>query len=400
METLRHSKEPVVWQYMDALSVWGKEFLSALGRTAPAIGWIPELKYTGAFQRWQREVVLNDPPLRAHVFPVQRGYRRGPIGRLAGTFARQQQLLTTASRGYETAVLVVTSPYYAPLANRWNGPVVYYVTDLLVHYGGFNQSQILRLDRELSTRATMVCPNSERIASYFQNEAFCPANRIAIIPNATRRQNLLPEVPNDPGPLPDDIVDVRRPVAGVIGNLAANLDWPLLGKVVEATPFLRWVFVGPATDDAGGRESNEARARLMQMGGRVRFTGAKPYGALCCYARAFDVAVMPYRKSEPTYSGSSTRFYEHLAACRPILATRGFAELLEKEPLLRLAADAEEMTAHLEELQRAGFQDGYERLRWRTSLGETWEARASAVREGLERCCAQPAGIIYSGVSR
>ena len=35
---------------------------------------------------------------------------------------------------------------------------------------------------------------------------------------------------------------------------------------------------------------------------------------LAAYARAFDVAVLPYRRVEPTYSGSSTRFYEHLAA--------------------------------------------------------------------------------------
>jgi glycosyltransferase involved in cell wall biosynthesis len=93
--------------------------------------------------------------------------------------------------------------------------------------------------------------------------------------------------------------------------------------------------------------------------------------------------VLPYRKIEPTYSGSSTRFYEHLAACRPILATRGFEELLHKEPLLRLADSDDQMTAALEELREMNFRDGYEELRRRASQNETWESRAQQMRNSL-----------------
>src|ERR1035438_206201 len=80
----------------------------------------------------------------------------------------------------------------------------------------------------------------------------------------------------------------------------------------------------------------------MSRGGRVVFTGGKRYGDLQAYARSLDVAFLPYqRRKEPTYSGSSTRFYEHLAACRPMISTRGFEELLHKEPLLRLVDRAD-----------------------------------------------------------
>ena len=73
-------------------------------------------------------------------------------------------------------------------------------------------------------------------------------------------------------PLPPVLEGLSRPVAGIIGNLAANLDWE------------------------------------------------------------FDVAILPYRFGEPNYSGSATRFYEHLAACRPMLATPNVAELQTKQP--------------------------------------------------------------------
>ena len=100
----------------------------------------------------------------------------------------------------------------------------------------------------------------------------------------------------------------------------------------------------------------QAREQLLHAGGRVRFTGSKPYRALQAYARSLDVAVLPYRRREPTYSGSSTRFYEHLAACRPMLATRGSEELLQKEPLLKLFNNSQELVSELKQLAAQGFR--------------------------------------------
>ncbi|MBE7159204.1 MAG: hypothetical protein INR62_12365, partial [Rhodospirillales bacterium] len=101
------------------------------------------------------------------------------------------------------------------------------------------------------------------------------------------------------------------------------------------------------------------------------------------YARAFDVALLPYRRVEPTFSGSSTRFYEHLAAGQPIVATRGFEELLHKEPLLRLVDGADEAAAWLTELRARGFDDGLRELRWRASREATWQQRARLMQEAL-----------------
>lgn len=119
------------------------------------------------------------------------------------------------------------------------------------------------------------------------------------------------------------------------------------------------------------------------MRGRARFVGSKPYGELQRYARCFDVAVLPYRKKEPTYSGSSTRFYEHLTACRPMVATRGFAELMEKVPLVTLVNTGAEMALALKELGAKGFRDGLETARWEASRSGTWEERARTLRRAL-----------------
>jgi glycosyltransferase involved in cell wall biosynthesis len=165
-------------------------------------------------------------------------------------------------------------------------------------------------------------------------------------------------------------------VAGVIGNLAENTDWELTEQAVLATPWLSWLFVGPYSAPIKDAKQAAARLRLLGVGGRVRFVGPKDYGDLKNYARALDVAILPYRKREPTYSGSSTRFYEHLAACRPMVASDGFEELLHKVPLVQIARSPQEMAAALKHLRGVGFCDGLEERRWSQSRKETWTDRA------------------------
>src|SRR5262249_44423857 len=156
-----------------------------------------------------------------------------------------------------------------------------------------------------------------------------------------------------------------------------------LKEGIAHLPGYSWAFVGPTDMPVVDADHRAARTELMRQGGRVRFVGFKPYQELAAYARCFDVAILPYRQREPTYSGSSTRFYEHLAACRPMAATRGFAELLEKQPLVHLVDSANELVDWIKPLEKANFSDGLERQRWEASKQETWEARARAMRGQL-----------------
>jgi hypothetical protein len=82
------------------------------------------------------------------------------------------------------------------------------------------------------------------------------------------------------------------------------------------------------------------------------------------------VALMPYKEHEPTFSGSATRLYEHLAATRPILSSPGFHELLSKEPLLKMVETAHEFAAAVESLRKTAFRDGYEELRGKDEPSE------------------------------
>ena len=366
------------WHILDVGSTWMQEFASAMAHRVPTIAWAPRMLKLGMLQNWQRPEHVLNPQLNIERFPLQRGYARAPINWLVPFERRLLARLKAASRDPSSSPLICSTPYYAPVAERWPGPVIYYATDLTMAYPSADPRQVVRLDQRLCKVATAVCPNSQRIASYFVQQAGCDPGKITVVPNATRASNVASAPLLAPGPLPNDLKHLKRPIAGVIGNLSANMDWLLLADTIRRTPQVTWVFVGPTTMPIEDRQQSAARDLVKP---RAVFVGLKTYDQLQDYARCFDVAVLPYRKHEPTYSGSSTRFYEHQAACRPIIATRGFAELLEKPPLLTLVDTSIQLCDAISNLAAVAFNDGFETARWQASRTGTWEERARAIVE-------------------
>ena len=361
---------------MDVGSIWMKEFAYALNKIVPTRCWEPKFSALGALQTDVAIEHIEDPQLEILRFPLQRGYARDTISLLLPYERRLFSLMQRYDSVSIDSPLICTTPYYAPLAEKWPGPVIYYATDLTVAYAGVNPKQVQALDKRLCLRADAVCPNSRRIADYFSRDAACDHSKITVVPNATREMNIAEQPLLEPTPLPADAAHLKRPIAGVIGNLSGNMDWLFIADSIRLTPEIRWLFVGPTTMAIPDPNQSAARDWVQQ---NALFVGSKPYAELQAYARSFDVAVLPYMRKEPTFSGSSTRFYEHLAACRPMIATRGFAELLEKLPLLTLTDTAAELRGAMSLLASVNFRDGLETDRWTASKSGTWEERARAI---------------------
>lgn len=373
------------WNILDTGSIWLKEFASELGTLVPTLNWCPSIRNFGALQNWEKIEQVPDPRLTMLRFPLQRGYARFPITQLTSPAKSIMSHLLRRSKTPEKDTIILTSPYYAPVAELWPGRIIYYLTDLTKKYDGVNVRQVISLDRRMCRVAHVVCPNSRWIGKYLCAEAGCAPEKITVVPNATREQNVLDQPQIRPLPAPADIADLPRPLVGVIGNFAGNMDWTLLTEAVDAAQDVSWVFVGPTDMKMPSRKDGEARTALMQRGGRVRFLGSRSYGQLRDYARAFDAALIPYAKVEPTICGSATRFYEHLASCRPILASRAHDEMLTKEPLLKLVDTGRDVALELERLRGRGFRDGFEEQRWEASREGTWRVRARTVLSAAAR---------------
>ena len=361
-----------------------QEFASALSEYVPVLGWRPEPSLLSGWFNLpgKQSVERRSPTFQIHGFGRMPGYARPVLSALARVGPSVCRRLQSQVREPGQDVLVCTTPFLAPVAECWQGPVVYWLSDRIADYTSASSINVRALDKRMCIAADLVCPNSDRLREYLVLETGCAPAKVQVVPNAVRASNLLPQPLLEPRPLPQEAEHRKRPVAGVLGNMGSNLDWPLLLQTVQKTPWLTWLFVGPVNRDVHDAEHRQAREEVRHCRNAC-FVGAKPYGDLVNYARGVDVAILPYFRREPTFSGSSTRFYEHLAACRPMLATRGFAELLQKEPLVRLVGDATEMCSALESLRASEFSDGQETSRWRESYRNTWQVRAQTMQSAL-----------------
>lgn len=385
--------EPVALMLLSLGSPWLAEFARALAGQLNLTVYSPVVSWVGCVRKAERLARLPGCETLVRCFPIQRGYFSKTLTRFVGEDTRILRRLESGCPRPGAVPLVLSLPHYARVAERWTGPVIYYATDLFRCYANWDHEYIRSLESKLCRRAELVCPNSHRIAAMFTQDYGCDASKIHVIPNGVRSENLLANPSIKAATMPRDTADLERPVAGVIGNLGANTDWVMVEEAVKRTPWLSWLFVGPYTDVIKTPEQAQARMRLLKSEqDRLRFVGRKDAGALRDYARGVDVAVLPYRKVEPTFSGSSTRFYEHLAAGRPMISTRGFEELLHKEPLLKLVDNADELVDALTRLRSSGFQDGLGRMRWEASRRETWDVRAREMVERIARL-ALPAGV-------
>ncbi len=372
------------WHILDTRAIWVKEFAGALAKQTNVLGWMPEISWTGYWRNQERQETNANPVLPLRYFPLQRGFAKWPLRMMLPEAGRIAQRLRAQTKNERECVLMCVSPHYAAVAEQWQGPVIYYMSDFYYAWGE-DPAYINYYDRRICKRADLVCPVSARGADYLIEKARCDPAKISISAMATRADNVLLEPLPGPGTLPERIADLPRPIIGVIGNLAKNTDWLFLKQAIAGLPGYSWALVGSTEMPVPDEAHRQAREMLQSQGPRVRFVGPRPYHELADYARSFDVALLPYRKIEPTYSGSSTRFYEHLAATRPMYATDGFAELLTREPLVHLVADADDFIKRILSLAEKQFVDGIEAGRWKASQHETWEARAGQMREELLR---------------
>jgi hypothetical protein len=374
-----------LWHMLQISDVQDMEMTKALADFVPIIAWKPDRGLKTLYLRpgSESESLVDGSGVRQRTLPVLPGRSRFPISLVDSIVPSIVDRLLRQTPDPARSPLICTVPYFAQVAERWPGPVIYWLTDLIAAYNSANRKQVLSLDRRMSAAATLVCPNSIRLAEYLMDSAACDPKKILVLPNATRKANLLPCAPTSRALKHAELKHIARPIVGVIGNLSVNMDWLLIQDMIARAPEFSWVFIGPTKMPIVDRQQREARTAVMQNP-IAHFLGRKPYGELAGFARAFDVAMLPYLRCEPTYSGSSTRFYEHLAACRPMLATGGVEELHRKPPLLRLIVTPADGVAGLRALAKQNFDDGYTEMRWCRSLENTWTTRALSMQAALK----------------
>jgi hypothetical protein len=135
--------------------------------------------------------------------------------------------------------------------------------------------------------------------------------------------------------------DLAHPVVGYFGSLHEWIDFDLIEWLARARPKWTFLLIGHAAADV---------SRLAALS-NVRLVGAQPYASLPAWAKAFDVAIIPYRLNRQVANANPLKLREYLASGKAIVSVRN-PEIEKFSRWVRIADDRDTFLTALEDALR------------------------------------------------
>lgn len=113
----------------------------------------------------------------------------------------------------------------------------------------------------------------------------------------------------EPGQVPAELTTLPRPILGYFGAVDERVDFELLGMLGRSMQEASVVLIGPIL------------VAPPELPPNVHLLGARPYGSLPHFLRAFDVGLLPFRATELVAHISPTKTPEYLAGGKAVVST-------------------------------------------------------------------------------
>jgi glycosyltransferase involved in cell wall biosynthesis len=297
----------------------------------------------------------------------------------SGAVRTLNRRLLSFSLGGQLKRLGFTRPLlwtYNPLTARLLDPdafdsIVYHCVDDISAQPGMPAHVLATAEEELARNAAIIFATSPRL---------CETRR-----RWNRNTHFLPNVADydhfsralEPGlALPADLADVPGPRVGFIGALSSyKVDFELLRTAARARPALSFVLVGKVGEGDPWTDSSS-----LDGLDNLHVLGARPYAELPAYLKGFDVALLPNRINEYTASMFPMKFFEYLAAGRPVVAT-DLPAIRQYDGIVHLAPSVESFLAGIDAAVDGRAAPLENRLA--AAMANTWDARMDRMLELL-----------------
>ena len=280
----------------------------------------------------------------------------GALNRRLGGFLARRAI---ARLGFGRLVTWFVVPHPAALAKRLGEILtVYYCIDDYAAHPGMDVAAIQALDDRLTRVADVVF-----VAPRALVEAKRALNAHVYFSPHGVDFDLFAQA-GDPATQPAEATRaLRHPIVGYFGSLADYIDHDLLVYLAQARPQWTFLFVGYVSSDV---------SRLRSCG-NVVLAGPQAYETLPRWAKAFDVAICPYRVNRQVKNSNPLKLREYLAAGKPVVSV-AIPETAQFADCVYLAENREQ---YLAAIDHALAEDSPElrKRRMNSVAGASWDAR-------------------------
>jgi glycosyltransferase involved in cell wall biosynthesis len=189
--------------------------------------------------------------------------------------------------------------------------LVYHCVDDLSSVPGIPSRQVREAEESIIEKGDLIFVTSRAL---FERIGALQPQKTYYLPNGADFDHF--SAARAAGAIPPELARIPRPRLGFVGAISDHkLDLDLVMGVAEQRPHWHWVFIGPQ----GSTESEYGED--VQQRSNVHFLGHRPYQVLPDYLRGIDVAVLPCKINPYTRSMFPLKFFEYLAAGKPVVAT-------------------------------------------------------------------------------
>jgi glycosyltransferase involved in cell wall biosynthesis len=250
--------------------------------------------------------------------------------------------------------------------------VVYHCVDDVAAQPGMPAGLVREAEQELAGLADIIFATAPRLAEtqsrYNVNTHFLP--NVADFDHFSRAL--------DPGTeVPADLARIPGPRLGLIGAISGyKIDFPLLRRVAEQRPDWSIVLIGRV-----GEGEPDVDSAVLEGLPNLHLLGPRPYDQLPAYLRGIDVALLPSASNDYTASMFPMKFFEYLAAGRPIVSV-DLPAIRPFRHVVTIAGFPAAFIASIDNVLRGESPPLAERLD--AARAHTWDARMERMLSLLE----------------
>jgi glycosyltransferase involved in cell wall biosynthesis len=298
-----------------------------------------------------------------HMSVPQIPFRRVPwVRRVNAAVGRLLVRRALKRLGFARTVSWFAVPHPGVLANALGeAAVIYHCIDDYAALPDVDARAVAGMDADLTRRADQVFVASFRMLQ--AKRALKPSTVLA--PHGVDVE-LFRTVADRQLPIAPAATNLGRPVIGFFGLIEAWIDLGLIADLAERRPGWTFLMIGRLAVDPG---------RLKGMS-NVVFAGPQPYRSLPNWAKAFDVAIIPYRLTRQVVNAAPLKLREYLATGKPVVAVPT-PEIQQFAGLVRLARGPEQFIREIEdalandtETDRARRMEATSTMTWETRVNE------------------------------
>ena len=295
-------------------------------------------------------------------------FYRSEIARRINTFLLAWQIRRALPENSTRPILYIFLPAHIGLLGRLNEKlVVYHCVDEHSANPNVPAREVRARETRLIQAADLVFTSAQTL--YDDKRALNP--RTYYLPNVADAEHFA-RARDASLPIADELRDVPRPIAGFIGNLTAyKVDFDLLIAVARAKPDWSFALIGPIGH--GDPSTNIAPLRDVP---NIFFFGERAYADLPRWVKGFDACLIPFRLNASTRGTLPMKFFEYLAAGKPVIAT-ALPALAEFRDLFYSANDARAFADALSAARSEDPARGDQRAQFAANY--SWDARMTQI---------------------